>query len=112
MNTEQCLAMAEALAEEEILFLQEEKYDHALKFAKKRKEIFSRLEKEDLSPVTGIKEKLYRLQAIQGTLAQEARRLHSVLRNELATIQHERGQLPGYHNAVITPFQGTLSTRA
>ena len=55
METEQALSMAESLAEKEILFLQEEKYDHAFKLAEKRKEIFSRLEKEELSPVTGIK---------------------------------------------------------
>ena len=57
METEQALSMAESLAEKEILFLQEEKYDHAFKLAEKRKEIFSRLEKEELSPVTGIKKK-------------------------------------------------------
>ena len=113
METEQALSMAESLAEKEILFLQEEKYDHAFKLAEKRKEIFSRLEKEELSPVTGIKKKLHRLQAIQGTLSQEAKRLHDLLRNELITIQRERQQLPGYHNtAVITPFRGTFSTRA
>ncbi len=112
MKLEKSLSTAESLAEKELAFLQKEKYDHAFKLAEKRREIFSRLENADLSLVTGIKEKLYRLQAIQGILSKEARRLHNVLRDELTTIEQKK-QSPRYLNtAVVTPLPKTLSTRA
>ncbi len=112
MELEKSLSTAENLAEKELVFLQKEKYDHAFKLAEKRKEIFSRLENADLSLVTGIKEKLCRLQAIQGILSKEARRLHNVLRDELTTIEQKK-QSPSYLNtAVVTPLPKTLSTRA
>ncbi len=114
MQAKKLLLEFEKLAEQELSFLQNNNLNKVEQISEKRKAIWDELMQHDLSPMQGIREKLLRLQSLQGMLSKEAKQLRNILQKELNSIQKERhaDSTPYRKSAIIMPLQKRFETQA